>query len=137
MAVTLSKQNETVQKVIGSLVEMVNHGDYKGLMTYTAEKSYSEKYLKKYRLLYPLLGSVGKPKDFSRFLIQANSCISHNAYHELDKIEYPALIIGGDSDKMIGSNSSIEMAQRIVCGELFMYKGLGHATYEEAKVFNV
>lgn len=137
LAVTLSKQNETIQKVANSWIEMANHGDYKGLIIDTAEKSYSEGYLKKHRFLYPLLSRVGKPKDFSRFLIQANSCIHHNAYHELDKIECPTLIIGGDSDKVVESNSSVEIAGRIRSSELFIYKGLGHAVYEEAKDFNI
>lgn len=137
LAVTLSKQNDTVQEVVSSLIEMAKHGDYKSLMTYTAEKSYSERYLKRHRFIFPILSRVGKPKDFSRFLIQANSCIHHNAYNELDKIESPTIIIGGDSDKMIGSIASIETAEKIKNNELFIYKGLGHATYEEAKDFNV
>lgn len=137
LAVTLSKQNETVQKIIDSWIKMAKHKDYKSLITDTAEKSYSERYLRKHRFLYPLLGRVGKPKDFSRFLIQANSCIRHSAYHELDKIECPTLIIGGDSDKIVGTNSSVEIAEKIRNNDLFIYKGLGHATYEEAKDFNV
>lgn len=136
LAVTLSKQNETVQKVVGSMIEMAKCGDYKSLMTETAEKSYSERYLKKHRFLYSLLRRVGKPKDFSRFLLQANSCIHHNTYDELDKIVCPTLILGGDSDKMVGTRSSIEMKERIGNSELFIYEGLGHAAYEEAKDFN-
>jgi len=137
LAVTLSKQNETIQKVVSSWIEMTKHGDYKGLIIDTAEKSYSERYLKKHRFLYPLLSRVGKPKNFSRFLIQANSCIHHNAYHELDKVECPTLVLGGDSDKIVEPNSSVEIAERIRSSELFIYKGLGHAVYEEAKDFNV
>lgn len=38
---------------------------------------------------------------------------------------------------MVGSNSSVEIAQQIGNSEIFMYNGLGHATYEEAKDFNV
>jgi len=137
LVVTLSKQNETVQKLVGSWIEMAKNGDYKSLITDTAEKSYSEQYLKKHRFLYQLLGRVGKPKDFSRFLIQANSCIHHNAYYELDKIECPTLIVGGDSDKIVGSNSFVEITERIRSSELFIYIGVGHAAYEEAKDFNV
>ncbi len=136
LAVTLSKQNATIQQVVNSWIEMAERGDYKSIITDTAEKSYSERYLKRHRFLYPLLGRIGKPKDFSRFLIQANSCMHHNAYHELDKIECPTLIVGGDNDKIVASQSSVEIAERIVGSELFMYQGLGHATYEEAKDFN-
>lgn len=136
LVVTLSKQNDTIEKVVSSMMEMAEHGDYKSLMIDTAEKSYSEQYLKKHRFLYQIFSRVGKPKNFSRFLIQANSCIHHNAYSELDKIVCQTLIVGGDSDKMVGANSSVEIAERIRNSELFIYEGLGHAAYEEAKDFN-
>ena len=100
LAVTLARQNEVVQSVVGNWISMAEQGDYKSLMIDTAEKSYSDKYLKRYRCLYPLLGYIGKPKDFKRFLIQAKSCIHHNAYAELDKISCPTLILGGRVTKL-------------------------------------
>lgn len=136
LAVTLSKQNETIYRVINGWLEMAKQGDYKGLIIDTAEKSYSEKYLKKHRFLYPLLRKIGKPKDFERFIIQAESCIRHNSHFELNKIVSPTLIIGGDSDKIVGVNSAFELSSKIKDRELFIYKGLGHAIYEEAKDFN-
>ena len=136
LAVTLSKPNETVQSVISNWNAMAELGDYKNIIIDTAEKSYSENRLKKYRLLYPILCRVGKPKDFSKFIIQANACIHHNAYQELNKINCPTLVIGGDSDKVVGKESSIEIAERIHDSKLILYHGLGHATFEEAKDFN-
>lgn len=110
-------------------------GNYKELMIDTAEKSYSESYLKKYRRLYPFPGKIGKPKNMERFLIQAASCISHNAYEELDKIICPTLVIGGDCDKIAGNLSASAIAGRINGSELFIYRGFGHASYEEADDF--
>ena len=136
LAVTSAKPNETIQKVIGVWIEMAMQGNYKDLMIDTAEKSYSERYLKKYRRLYPFLGRIGKPKSFKRFLIQAASCIEHDAYSELDKIICPTLVIGGDCDKIVGTASASAIADKISESELFIYKGLGHAAYEEAKDFN-
>lgn len=136
LAVTLSKQNELVQNVVSTWISMAEQKDYKSLMLDTAKKSYSDKYLKKYRLLYPLLGSVGKPKDFDRFLIQAKSCVHHNAYSELDKILCPTFVIGGACDKIVGVNGSIELADKIKRCELFIYDEFGHAAYEEATDFN-
>lgn len=136
LAVTSSKSNELIQGVIKKWIFMAEQKDYKNLMIDTMEKSYSKKYLNKYRLLYPILGSVGKPKDFSRFLIQAKSCINHNAYLELDKIVCPTLVIGGDCDKIVGVDASRELADKIKMCELFIYNGLGHAAYEEAKDFH-
>ncbi len=136
LAVTLSKQNEIVQRVTANWISMAERGDYKSLMIDTAEKSYSEKYLKRCRCLYPLLAHIGKPKDFRRFLIQANSCIHHNAYPELDKILCATLVLGGACDKIVGKDASLELADKIETSELFIYNDFGHAAYEEAKDFN-
>lgn len=136
LAVTLSKPNETVQNVIASWICFAEHDDYKSLMIDTAERSYSENYLKKYRPLYPILGRIGKPKDFSRFIIQALSCVRHDAYAELGRITCPTLILGGGQDKIVGTHSSIEIADRIKGSELYLYEELGHAAYEEAKDFH-
>ena len=136
LAVTLSKQNELIQNVVGHWISLAERGDYKNLMTDTAEHSYSEKYIKKYRLLYPVLGTLGKPKDFRRFLIQAKSCISHNAYSNLDKITCPTLVIGGECDKIVGAAASRETAEKIHHCKQYIYAGLGHAAYEESEDFN-
>ena len=136
LAVTVSKQNETLQSVVKNWITMAEANDYKGIVIDTAEKSYSDKYIKKYRLLYPILSRVGKPKDLRRFIIQANACIHHNVYNELDKINCQTLVIGGDSDKVVGRNSSEDIAERISGSKLIIYKDLGHMAYEEAKDFN-
>ncbi len=135
LAVTAAKPDERMQHIVNDWISMAGRGDYKSLMIDTAEKSYSEQYLKKYRFLYPLLGHIGKPKDFKRFLIQADSCLHHDAYSELGKISCPAFIIGGGCDRIVGTASAPELAGRIENSELFVYRGLGHAAYEEAKDF--
>lgn len=136
LAVTLSKQNELIQDVVCNWISMAEHNDYKNLMIDTAERSYSEKYLKRYRLLYPFLGMMGRPKDFSRFIIQAKSCIHHNACSELSKILCPTLVIGGECDKIVGVDASREIADRIKYCEEYIYTQFGHAAYEEALDFN-
>lgn len=100
LAVTLSKQNKTVQSVVSNWITMAKEKDYKKLFIDTMEKSYSDNKLKKYRPLYPILTKIGKPKDFTRFVTQANACINHNAYNELDKIKSETLVIGGKCDKI-------------------------------------
>ncbi|RDY27752.1 alpha/beta hydrolase [Romboutsia weinsteinii] len=136
LAVTVSIANETVNNVVGNWIDRAIAEDYKGIMIDTAEKSYSEKAIKKYRLLYPIITRVGKPKNFNRFIIQANACINHNVYDELDKINSKTLVIGGDNDKVVGKNSSEEIAERIPNSKLVILNGLGHMAYEEAKDFN-
>lgn len=136
LAVTLARQNETIREAVGAWIDMAEKGDYKSLMIDTAERTYSEKYLRKLRLMYPILTRAGKPKSFDRFLIQARSCAGHDAYNELGKISCPTFVIGGDSDKTVGPESSAELAKAISGSRLYVYKGLGHSAYEEAKDFN-
>jgi pimeloyl-ACP methyl ester carboxylesterase len=115
---------------------MAKLGDYKHLMIDTFEKMFTENYLKKYRWLYPILGRVGKPKSFDRFIVMANACTMHNSYDELYKIQSPTLVIGGDSDRVVGKDTSQEIAKQIHGSKLLIYEGLGHGVYEEAKDFN-
>lgn len=136
LAVTSAKPNDMIREVVGTWIEMAMQGKYKDLMIDTAEKSYSERYLKKYRRIYPFIGRIGRPKSFERFLIQAASCISHSAYAELSKIVCPTLVIGGDCDKIVGTTAASAIAEGICQSELLIYNGLGHGAYEEAKDFN-
>lgn len=136
LAVTLSRPNETVKNVIDSWLSFARQGDYSALMKDTAEKSYSEKYLKKYRRLYPVVTRMGKPADFSRFIVQAMSCVQHDAFTSLPDIACPTLVIGGGADQIVTSASSVEIAGQIKDSKLHLYKELGHAAYEEAPDFN-
>ncbi|KAB3538540.1 alpha/beta hydrolase [Alkaliphilus pronyensis] len=136
IAVSVSRQTETLQKVVERWIEMASSNDYKNLVIDTVEKTFTEKRLKRYRLMYPIISRIGKPKDFDRFLIQAHACINHNAYNELDKIKCPTLVIGGDSDEVVGKTTSEEMAEKIKESKLVIYEGLGHGAYEESEDFN-
>lgn len=136
IGVSVSKQNQTIQSVVKSWIKMAELNDYKALTIDTMEKTFTEKRLKRNRPFYPILTKIGKPKTFNRFLIQANACINHNSYDSLDRIACPTLVIGGDSDNVVGKNSSEEMAEKIKNSKLIVYEGLGHGAYEETKDFN-
>lgn len=136
IAVSVSRQNHTIQTAIKSWIDMAISEDYKSLVIDTIEKTYTGKNLKINRIMYPISTRLGRPKSFDRFIIQANSCINHNAYDELDKITCPTLVIGGDSDKVVGENTSQEMAKMIKDSKLIIYEGLGHGAFVEARDFN-
>lgn len=136
LAVTTAGDNRQLRRVVGHWMKLAKRGDYRRLMIDTAERMYTEAYLKKYRLLYPLLTRIGKPKDFDRFLIQAAACISHNADQALEKIVCPTLVIGGGCDQVVGKDAAKELAKRVKTSRLYVYQGLGHAAYEEAEDFH-
>lgn len=135
LTVTLGRPNDTVREAIALWTEMAGRGDYRGIMLDTAERSYSPKRLRQARLEYGLLGNLGKPKSFSRFLTQAESCVTHDAWAELGRIACPTLVIGGTEDRMVTGEASRELAERIPGSELRLYEGLSHGLYEEAPDF--
>lgn len=135
LGVTLSRNNETVERVIDEWISMAEQGNFDGFVQDMLYKMYSEAYIKKYRLLLPAAAKLSKPKDFGRFIILAKACLTCNTYDELDKIKCPVLVLGGKKDKIVTGEASLELAERLQC-ECYMYDGLGHAAYEEAKDFN-
>lgn len=136
IAVSAPNANDMVRTVVGSWIESAKRKDHKRLMIDTAEKSYSEEYLKRYRKMYPVMGWIGKPKSYHRFLVNANAILSFDCSEELEKISCPALIIGGEADRIVGCAASHTLHERIKGSELYVYEKFGHAAYEEAEDFN-
>lgn len=136
LAVTAPRVNDIINRCVTDWIRFAEQGDHKSLMIDTAEKGYSETYLKKYRKLYPVIGTLGKPKNYDRFLANARAILTFDAYGELDKITCSTLILGGAMDQTVGIQGSYELEKRIADSELHVYKELGHAAYEEAKDFN-
>ena len=135
LTVTLSRPNDTVREAVALWSDMARRGDYKGIMLDTAERSYTPRRVRRARLTYALMGNLGRPKSFERFLIQAESCLTHDAYDELGRIACPTLVIGGTEDKIVTGAASEEIAAQIPGSELYMYEGLSHGLYEEAPDF--
>lgn len=136
LAVTISGQNEIMQNVVGKWMHLAAEMDYKNLLIDSAEKAYSEKRLRRIRLIYPFLGLLRKPKSFERFLIQAKACLEHDAYSELNKISCPTLVLGAKHDQIVGAAASHELARAITGSKLYIYRDYGHCVYEEARDFN-
>ena len=136
LAVTAPRCNEIISDCVQRWIAFAKAGDHRQLMIDTAEKSYSENYLEKYRRIYPLLGIIGKPSDYARFLTNAEAILGFDATENLRNITCPTLIIGGEDDRIVGVQASYELKRRIENSELYVYSGLGHGAYEEAKDFN-
>lgn len=86
-------------------------------------------------MLYNAKEQTLEIQDVPRFITLAKVCFTCKAYDELDKIQCPVFVIGGMQDKVVGSKTSVELAEKLGC-EIYMYEALGHAAYEEAKDFN-
>ena len=135
IAVSAPKINQKIRACLNQWIGYAERGRHKKLMISTAEKSYSEDYQKKYRHFYPILGILGKPSDYGRFITNAKAILEFDASSVLQNIKCPTLIVGGEEDQITGAQASYDLHFLIPGSELFMYKGLGHAAYEEAEDF--
>ena len=135
MAVTAPYANEVAKDAVGSWIEMAKKDDHVRLMVDTAERMYSRAYLEKNRKLFPVIARFTKPGSYERFFRNADAIMVFDAREELSKISCPTLIIAGDDDKTVGNDAPYELNAGISNSTMFIYKGLGHGAFEEAKDF--
>lgn len=136
LVITISRPNETLEKVITEWIEMAGEERYDELTIDTLEKSQTESYLKRVRPFYWLIKKISKPQSKERFIIQAESCRNHDAHSELPRIEAPTFIIGGGADRIVGgAEVQQDIAGAIQGSSLHIYPDLGHGAYAEAKDF--
>lgn len=137
IAVSLATQNETVQSVVGHWIRLAEDDRFGDLAVDTMLRTYTEKGLRRWRPFMWLVRMTGKPQSKERFLVQARSCLTHDALSELGRIQCPVLVIGGARDRVVGGAETQEvMAAAIPNSTLHLYAEYGHAAYEEAKDFN-
>jgi len=136
LTVTSAKPNPILEESIGEWTELARRGDHGGFMDSNLRRIYSENYYRKNRWLAPMVGWLTKLKSYDRFFVQAEACLTHNAYDDLDQIRASTLVIGGEKDMTLGGDPSREIAARIPGARLRMYPEWGHGVYEEAKDFN-
>ncbi len=135
LAVTAPYANSIVKGAVESWIKMAIRKDHVSLMVDTAERMYSEAYLKRNRKLFPLIARFTKPKSYERFLKNAYAILDFDARDKLSEISCPTLVIAGDLDNTVGNDAAHELNERISNSKLFLYKGLGHGAYEEALDF--
>jgi pimeloyl-ACP methyl ester carboxylesterase len=136
LAVTSARANSYIRDLIPAWMDMAKRDDFQELMTDNMMKMYSEEYIRKNKWTLRIVGKVGKPKSYERFLIMAEACMNHDCYDMLDRIQVPTLVIGGEKDMVVGPQSALEIADRIPGAMLKTYPQYGHALYEEAKDLN-
>lgn len=136
IVISVSRQNDTIRQVIGNWVTLAEDERYDELAVDMMEKSHTDHYLKRVRPFYWLIKKMSRPKSQQRFLIQAESCLTHNAYANLSQINCPTFVIGGGVDQIVGgAEVQHDLADSIKNSTLHIYPDLGHGAYAEAKDF--
>lgn len=136
LTVTAARPNEVLKESIDEWVACAQKGDHSAFMHSNLRRIYSENYYRKNKWLVPVVGQLTKPKSYERFYLQADACLTHDAYESLRRVTAPTFVIGGEKDLALGGEPSKEIADKIPNAELRMYAQWGHGLYEEAKDFN-
>lgn len=135
LAVTAPYANAVVVDAVTGWIEMAKKDDHVSLMLDTAEKMYSKKYLERYQRFLPAVAKFTKPKNYERFYKNANAILEFDVRDKLSEIECQTFIVAGDDDNTVGNDAPYELSEGIPNSELFIYQGLGHGAFEEAKDF--
>ena len=135
LAVTTAKPSQLARERIEHWQKLSQSGNFKHLMLDIAQHSYTQKSYQKWRLLYNIMGRLGRMKDEKRIVIQSQSCLEHNSLEVLKEIQCPTLVLGALEDDVIGVKGSKELAKAISGCQLLILNHSGHALYEENKVF--
>ena len=135
LAVTTANPSQLARERIEHWQKLSQSGNFKHLMLDIAQHSYTQKSYQKWRLLYNIMGRLGRIKDEKRIAIQSQSCLTHDSLEVLKEIQCPTLVIGALEDDVIGVDGSKELAKAISGCQLLLLKHPGHALYEENKAF--
>lgn len=135
LAVTSARMSPMTQEAVSAWMLWDTLGAYDRLMQDTAERSYTEEYLRKNKQLLKIVNRTTKPAEPKRAQIIFASCLSHDALDQLGEIASPTLVIGAEKDRIVGGEASRLIAARIPNSKLIMYEEYSHAVYDEAKDF--
>ena len=136
LTVTCARSNPILEESVGEWVDCARRGDHVAFMDSNLRRIYSDGYYRKNKAMAPLVGKLTKPSSYERFFIQAEACLTHDAYDSLQRIQAPTLVLGGEQDKALGGEPSREIAAKIPGAQLRMYEQWGHGLYEEEPTFN-
>ncbi|MBQ4265045.1 MAG: alpha/beta hydrolase [Clostridia bacterium] len=136
LVVTCAQPNPILIESVHEWMELARRGDHVSFMDSNLRRMYSDTYYRKNKWMIPAMGMLTKPRSYERFFIQANACLTHDAFSRLGLISAPSLVIGGEQDHALGAEPSRELAAAIPGAALKMYPEWGHGLYEEAKDFS-
>lgn len=128
LGVTAARANPVMLEALNEWITMAESGDLKGVLTKTYDKMYTEKQMKKYRMLIPLMMKFTKLMSIERFAEHARAIKTLDSIDILEKIECPVLVLGAELDKITTAEGSKEIAEKLGC-KLHIFHNEGHAAY--------
>ena len=128
---TISRQSEMSTATVGSWYNLASASDAAALNHDVFSRIYSPAFYEQYADVLAAMENDATEDEMRRFAYVMNACGKFDIYDRLEEITCPVLVIGSWDDNTLSGESCVEIAEKLRC-ELFMYKGYGHAVYDEA-----
>lgn len=116
-------------------IRLAREKDGEGLYLAFGREIYPPAVFEAYREALAEAGKTVSDEEFERFVILAQGIRGFRAVEELDRISCPVLAIGSFEDRVLDSDDTMEIAERLERREdfrLYMYTGYGHAAFDTA-----
>lgn len=127
----ISDESKTVVKEWNTLAETRNE---KGLIHSFIKYVYSPAFAEQFGgLIADSLKGI-TDEEFDRLMILTGKMDQYDVYGRLSEVKCPSLILAGDEDAVLGKVSTTELSD-IPGSELYVFKGYGHAVYDENPEF--
>ena len=125
-------------KVLEGWSDLARAGDREGLYLAFGKELYKSEVFEQYKAALIDAASTVTDEDLRRFVILSEGTEGFDISKELCRIQCPVLAIGDADDKVLDSDATMEIAEKLdeKSGfRLFMYNGFGHAAYDTAPDF--
>ena len=121
--------------VLEEWIRFAKAGDREGLYLDFGREIYPPEIFESSRDALTEAAKTVTERDLERFVILAEGTKDFNIADELDRIQCPVLAIGVFEDKVLDSDATMEIAEKLDVHpdfRLYMYIGFGHAAFDTA-----
>jgi pimeloyl-ACP methyl ester carboxylesterase len=131
---TSARVSEASRPVIKEWNILAAAKDEKGLIDSFIKYVYSPAFVERFG---PMIADSLKgitDEEYRRLAILTGRMNEYDVCSRLGEIKCPTLILGGDEDAVLGKTAATELSE-IKGSELYVFKGFGHAVYDENPEF--
>ncbi|HZC84314.1 MAG TPA: alpha/beta hydrolase [Rubrobacter sp.] len=131
LSCTLHCTDPHTRAVVEHWMRLARRGRWYELRMSSIEYTYCPQTVQKYQRFLPLLRLLRDPRYPERPARIFEGLIDLDNRPILPDIEHPALVIGGEDDRVIPAHIQLEMADLIPNSDLILYPGYGHGNDQE------
>lgn len=125
-------------RLIGQWIGLAKGGNAQALYLAFGRALYPQDMFERARGYFADSARLVTDEDLKRFIRLAEGMQGFDMTEELGRIACPTLVIGSADDRVLGAQSSVQIAQCLggrPDAALYMYDGYGHAVYDTAPDF--